>query len=322
MSPKVSVIIITYNRARLLSRAINSVLSQTFTDFELIIVDDCSRDNTQEIISGFEDYRISQHRHRRNKGLSAARNTGIVNARGDFIAFLDDDDEWLPKKLQLQVSLLEASTPQVALVHGWHDSVRDSSGRLIRNKRSMLAGDVFESLIALNGISPIVTALVRASVIREVGGFDERYAYGEDTNLICRISRRYHVALLPEVVVRVHNDHGYSRQTDPTPENAARHVDFRRKHLKDFEDQLRDRPKAHASVLRQLAFSEILCLNRLAALLAYASAVKLDPIGARFGISGDTWRLFRTFIWHATPLSRFREQAKAIRRLLPWFSSH
>ena len=102
-NPKVSVIIPTYNRADLLPRAVNSVLSQTFSDYEIIIVDDHSPDNTQDVIAAFTDPRIRSIRHRTNRRQSAAINTGIANAMGEYIAFLDDDDEWLPNKLEGQV---------------------------------------------------------------------------------------------------------------------------------------------------------------------------------------------------------------------------
>src|SRR4030042_5052103 len=108
--PTVSIIIPTYNRAHLVMRAINSVLDQSFQDFEIIIVDDASRDNTEKMVSGIRDKRIFYIRHEKNRGGSAARNTGIKQARGEYIAFLDSDDEWLPEKLEKQLKVLEQYT--------------------------------------------------------------------------------------------------------------------------------------------------------------------------------------------------------------------
>ena len=99
-SVTVSVIIPTYNRAHLVGRAIRSVLNQTYQDFEIIVVDDCSTDNTEEIVKGFNDHRIRYMRHDRNRGGSAARNTGIKASQGKYIAFLDSDDERLLKKAE------------------------------------------------------------------------------------------------------------------------------------------------------------------------------------------------------------------------------
>ena len=114
-NPRVSVVVTTYNRAALLPRAVRSVLAQTYEDYELIIVDDCSTDDTPEVIRTFEDSRIRAVRHADNMGQSAAVNTGIRLARGEYIAFLDDDDEWVDQKLLRQVGTLDASDPRV----GW-----------------------------------------------------------------------------------------------------------------------------------------------------------------------------------------------------------
>ena len=111
-------------------------LAQTYGDYEIVIVDDCSSDGTQAAIAGFADPRIRSFRHDRNRGQSAATNTGIAHARGEYLGFLDDDDEWLPTKLEGQVALLDAASPRVALVYGWTDRVDDSNGRLMSGYRN------------------------------------------------------------------------------------------------------------------------------------------------------------------------------------------
>ena len=97
--PVVSVVIPTYNRACLLGRAIQCVLNQSFQDIEVIVVDDASQDNSADIVNSLDDSRIKYLRHEKNRGGSSARNTGIKAARGEYIAFLDDDDEWMPTKI-------------------------------------------------------------------------------------------------------------------------------------------------------------------------------------------------------------------------------
>jgi len=106
--PTVSVIIPAYNRAHLIGRAIKSVLNQAYQDFELIIIDDCSTDNTDEVVREFQkkDNRIIYLKHDQNKGGSAARNTGIKVSKSEYIAFLDSDDEWLPEKLEIQMEAI------------------------------------------------------------------------------------------------------------------------------------------------------------------------------------------------------------------------
>ncbi len=115
-TPKVSVIIITYNRAHLLKTAMQTVFDQTFEDFELLIIDDASTDDTENTVKSFHDPRVRYVKHAQNQREGGARNTGMQHAEGEYIAFFDDDDEWLPNKLQLQVDLLDAKA-EVGFVH-------------------------------------------------------------------------------------------------------------------------------------------------------------------------------------------------------------
>jgi len=115
--PAVSIIIQTYNRRQSIGRSIKSVLNQTYRDFELIIVDDGSTDNTKELVADFNDERIKYVRHEENKGEAAARNTGIKAARYDYIVYQDSDDKWLPEKLARQIELLENASPEVGVIY-------------------------------------------------------------------------------------------------------------------------------------------------------------------------------------------------------------
>src|SRR5678816_1113469 len=105
--PKVSVIIPTHNRAEFLRAAITSVLNQTFQDFEIVIIDDASKDHTQEVIANFNDARIKVIHNQISKGAAGSRNIALINTSCKYIAFLDDDDEWLPEKLKIQTCLLD-----------------------------------------------------------------------------------------------------------------------------------------------------------------------------------------------------------------------
>jgi glycosyltransferase involved in cell wall biosynthesis len=116
--PLVSVVITTFNRSALVGRAIESVLRQTLDDLELIVVDDCSTDDTMDVVSRIDDPRLSLVRHEVNLGLAEARNSGIRRARGRFVSFLDDDDAWLPEKLAVQIAELDgAEDPDRVLVY-------------------------------------------------------------------------------------------------------------------------------------------------------------------------------------------------------------
>ena len=314
-SPKVTVIIPTHNRANLLTRAVQSVLSQTFTNYEIIIIDDYSSDDTQEIVAEFDVPSIRSFRHDQSRGASAARNTGIAQARGEYIAFLDDDDEWLPMKLQEQVELIEASSPNVALVYGWLDRINDSNHRMKRGPRKHTHGDAFDALLSLTTIAPTSTLLVRSSAVRDIGGFDESLPRGNDADFISRISRRYEIVVLPKVIVKYHTDHGHSRISDNSPENLANHVKYINTHLKNFSADLNERPRVLSTVLRQLAIVEMMRANRGTALSIYIKALETDSISSIH--LTDILTFVKAFIWYATPLSHFRDRARVMRdRLL------
>ncbi|MBW4557552.1 MAG: glycosyltransferase [Trichormus sp. ATA11-4-KO1] len=180
----VSVVIPTFNRANLLPRAISSVLAQTFSNFELIIVDDGSTDNTDEVVKNFIDPRIRFLPLGKNCGGSHARNQGIKAARADYIAFLDSDDEWLPRKLELQLARLQSSdNPHATVVYcsgyEYYESIqRKKLPNLIAHE-----GDVFNHL--LRGWLPPTTSLfmIKRSALIDVGGFDERLPSFQDYDL-------------------------------------------------------------------------------------------------------------------------------------------
>ncbi len=278
-SPKVSVIITTFNRAGLLPRAVKSALAQTFSNYEVIIVDDCSPDNTQDVIARFTDSRIRSIRHETNKRQSAAINTGIANARGECVAFLDDDDEWLPTKLEKQVEILDSSPPGVGLVYGWVDEIDDSTGRLISSYHETVEGDIFEYTLNLGLPAPTSALLVRSDVCREVGGFDERLTRGNDNDFICRIARQWHAAVVPEVVAKLHIEHGRIRQGDDTEARRLGEVNFLRTHLEKHGDELR-RHSLYAHTLRRLAASEMRSGAFGQSLLTVMRSMKSDPVGA------------------------------------------
>src|SRR5215831_17207605 len=128
---KVSVIIPTYNRAGFLRTAIISVLNQTFQDFEIIVVDDASTDNTPEVVTHFGDKRIKYIHNDINKGDAGTRNVGVVNSNCTYIAFLDDDDEWLPNKLQMQIDMLEDALIDIAGIYTNILEIDKVSGKIL-----------------------------------------------------------------------------------------------------------------------------------------------------------------------------------------------
>lgn len=217
--PKVSVVIPTYNYARFLPAAIDSVLAQTYQDFEVIVIDDGSTDDTATAVAPYLN-RI-HYEWRENKGVSATRNRGIELAKGEYIAFLDADDEWLPGKLAAQMPLF--SDREVALVYcdikvRWSDGREDPS---FLAGRSAASGWIFNSLLHHSYIMPSA-AVARRGVILDVGGFDSAADTREDLDLWLRIAQRWKVAQTPEALA-VRREHGanYIRQISDLSTRSA-----------------------------------------------------------------------------------------------------
>jgi glycosyltransferase involved in cell wall biosynthesis len=205
--PLVSVILPTKNRADLLGRSIRSVLAQTFRDFELIIVDDNSSDNTGEMVRSFDDARIIYDRLRENKGAAAARNRGIELAKGRLIAFQDDDDEWLEGKLQKEVKVFEENTyPDLGIVftNMWvigNKISEISRPILIRPADGFVFNDALFGRLKDIGIQ---TALIRREVFDAVGGFDENFPRWIDHEFFIRASRQFLFYQIDEPLVNWH----------------------------------------------------------------------------------------------------------------------
>jgi glycosyltransferase involved in cell wall biosynthesis len=189
--PKVSVIIPTYNRAELLYAAIASVLGQTFQDFEILVVDDHSPDHTAQVVQRFHDGRIRYLLHETNKGGAAARNTGIQNSAGEYIAFLDDDDEWLPEKLGMQIALLENSPPEVGCIYTGYLVIDRASGNILGQKPAVKRGDLSTALLSGNCLGGTSSVLVRRECFNAVGLFDEALPSFQDYDLWIRLAQKF-----------------------------------------------------------------------------------------------------------------------------------
>ncbi|MEA3350641.1 MAG: glycosyltransferase family 2 protein, partial [Chloroflexota bacterium] len=239
--PFVSVIVPTHNRADLLPRAIGSVLKQSYPRLECIVVDDAPDDSSEAVVAQFDDDRLVYLQHETNRGASAARNTGIAQAKGEMIAFLDDDDEWLPTKLEKQVPLLENAPPQVGMVYCWMDYY--DRGRLATEHHPTYRGYVFPHVLDGQRIGGCPTLLVRRSVFEDVGGFDESLVRGNDGDFIRRVCLNYDVDLIPEVLVKVYIGHSYKRITRHDEQGLWNDINSHRVKLVKFEKELQKYPK-------------------------------------------------------------------------------
>lgn len=210
-SELISVVIPTYNRAQTLLRAVGSVLRQSYSNFELIIVDDGSSDNTAEVAAGIKDKRVKYVRFFENKGVSAARNAGIRESRGEYIAFLDSDDEWFFNKLKSSLKVFRQNKHlNIGLVHsnGWF--IKGGQKRKFFSKPTT-SGVVYgekerkAKIFPTRAISPGPPFwLLPAKVVSEIGFFDESMSNWEDVDFFVRVANSFDIYFLNNILVNIY----------------------------------------------------------------------------------------------------------------------
>ena len=209
--PTVSVIIPTYNRADVLPRAIDSALDQTLSDVEILVVDDASADETESVVTAYDDSRVTYLCHETNQGGSAARNTGIAAASGDYVALLDSDDEWAPTKLQRQVETIERRSEEwVAAYCGTTIVDGETSNPVWERVKSYVGGHrsregteggeklVREILMENLHTSAGSTLVVESDVVERIDGFDESFERYQDTEFLIRVLKQGKLAYVDE----------------------------------------------------------------------------------------------------------------------------
>lgn len=207
MPPPVAVIIPTFNRAHLLPRAINSVLSQTWRDFKLFVIDDGSTDGTPDLpILKNPDSRLQYFYYPENRGVSHARNFGVKQTSSPWIAFLDSDDEWLPQKIEKQMALA-AAHPDNALNQTKEFWIRNGKRVNPPKTHEKSAGDLFAPSLRRCMITPS-SVMLKRGLFLETGGFNESLVACEDYDLWLKITCRYPVGLVDEYLLRRYGGHG------------------------------------------------------------------------------------------------------------------
>lgn len=206
LMPIVSVVIPTRNRAELLTRAIKSVLAQSFSDWELVVIDDASTDHTQNVLIGYAtaDSRIKIRRCSVPNGAAAARNIGIEAARGDYVAFLDDDDEWLPDKLERQLEWFRSVSHEVGVVYGSFFEVLASGTERLRGTTALPTDGQQSALLHANVIGHS-TIMVQRSMLKLAGGYNARLPRLQDWDLWIRLASRTKFAHMPAPVARIYH---------------------------------------------------------------------------------------------------------------------
>jgi glycosyltransferase involved in cell wall biosynthesis len=201
--PLISVIIPAYNAQKTIQKTIESVLNQTFPDFELLVIDDGSQDATLEVVERISDQRLKVFSYF-NAGVSAARNRGLAKATGEFISFLDADDLWTPDKLEAQLDALRAN-PQAAVAYSWTDYIDECDRFLYPGSHVTANGDVYTKLLLSDFLENGSNALIRREALIDVGGFDESLCGPEDWDLFLRLAAKYHFVALqrPQILYRL-----------------------------------------------------------------------------------------------------------------------
>lgn len=222
----ISVVVPTYKRkSELIKRAIDSILGQTYNNLELLVIDDSPSDfehrkEVEEFLESLSDKRIRYIKHEKNYGANKARNTGIELANGKYVAFLDDDDEWMRDKLELQIEKFD--NPNIGLVYCKATVIDEvqSLERPIINK--LKRGNYYKELLKQNFIGSNSFVLVRTDVIREVGMYDEKLLSNQDYDLFLRISQKYEINYVDKVLVKY-----YIHEGDRISTNARKQLQGR-----------------------------------------------------------------------------------------------
>jgi len=205
MTELVSIIIPTFNRSTVVQRAINSVLKQTYKNFELIVVDDGSTDDTELQLQNLIDNNSIHYFKKANAGVASARNFGVSKARGQWFAFLDSDDEWLPHKLQEQMTFLKEQT-HLSIVYGGETWMRNGVRVNQKKIHQKFSGWIFEKCIEQCFIAPS-SVLIAKKLFEEMKGFDENFVVCEDYDLWLKISSRYEIGLIEQPLIIKYGGH-------------------------------------------------------------------------------------------------------------------
>jgi len=298
-APAVSVVIATFNYGRFLGCALDSVLAQTFQDFEVIVVDDGSTDDTCQVMRAYSDDARVSYLRREHQGQPRTKNLGIKAAAGRYIAFLDADDLWLPTKLEKQVAILEQDTiGAIGVVYSRRLWI-DPKGKLIhRKERSPRRGDVL-SAIFLRPFIAFSSSIVRRSTLDQIGLFDETTQYSIDYDLWLRIASHFHFDFVDEPLILYRTGHG----------NMSSRLDERilcvRKIIYRFLNEYGGKERLEPAVIRQ-ALAEHLCDSAKAAgrgRFAYSTGAYLRALMLHPGCSA-AWRAL-ALDWWANPLKVF-----------------
>ena len=212
-NPTVSVIISTRNRCKMLGNAIKSVLNQTFSDFELIIVDGASTDDTEKVIRSFNDSRIIYIKQKENISATDSLNRGLQIAKGEYIALQDDDDEWFPEKLEKQLQVFASGPSDLGVVYCWEEIFDYKNQKIIERTKQNLRGNIFLDLLSYPGYGGGSLLVFKTKVVHHIP-FVQETQIPSDYYWCLKVAKYYKFDYVPEVLSRTNVNHLYGRLTD------------------------------------------------------------------------------------------------------------
>jgi len=224
MNKLVSVIIPTYNRAKIIKKSIDSVLAQTYQDIEIIIVDDGSKDNTKELIESLNNPKI-KYFYQENAGASAARNTGIKNASGQFIAFLDSDDVWLSEKLEKQLDVFK-NNENIDIVYSGFKWIEETGDKYEINRfKNYKTKKEFAKFLLCNMLPICPIVMIKKSVFDNIGVFDENLIVAEDWEFCLRALPHHNFYYIDEVLTHFYRNNKSLSATADIEKMKKTHLD-------------------------------------------------------------------------------------------------
>lgn len=308
--PRVSVVVAAFNAESTLAEALASVAAQTYRDFELIAVDDGSSDSTPRLLeTSARQWPWLRWEHQENSGVAATRTRGIQLARGEWIAFLDADDLWLPHKLAMQMAEVDRD-PQLSLVYCdvRYFSRHGEAKQTMFEQRAHATGDVLRELF-MNNFILTSAALVRKSALLEAGGFNATHRVNEDVDLWLRIAEHHKFGCIEEVLVKYRRATGTLTRTHPY---ACLQRD-----LEIIDYWVRRRPDLFPADSRQVRRGRALTLARIGAQhlsdRQFAEARRVHRRAVRIG-KRDPATLLRAIAAHFPPLAYLFWSAKKVWR--------
>jgi len=244
IDPLITVVTITRNRCELLSRAMASVLTQSYTNIEYIIIDGASTDNTEDVVKSFKDDRVKYIKQKENI-LSEMNELFINNSSGEYFTFLDDDDEYFANKISKQYQMIKDTPEKIGLVYCWMDYYNSKDNKLIKEHHPTIEGNVYSNQIEKQSIGGTPTLLVKREAFIKNGGWNMTLNHPSDWEMLTRFSRLYGVKCLPEVLVKVNINHQYERQSTHhlTRKKIEIIIRFHKYYLTEFADGFKNNPQ-------------------------------------------------------------------------------